>query len=549
MISNYFKIAWRNLLSNKILSVIKIGGLGLGLMVCMLILLYNKDEISFDHFHTNKKHIYRVVQTMKIGQDEPNKIGVTQAPLGPAFQKEIPGILLFARVDLTHVTVRKGSDVFTENPLVADTSFFSVFSFSLLKGNPGTALKDAHSVVLSEESAVKYFGTTDVLGKILQVKQNDVFENYTVTGLVENAPQNSSIQYKLILPFESFNANHGWIGGGPNTFLLLSPQAKLADVKHKIQDIFDKNTSEQISKAKETQNLVIKIELDLQGLTDIHLSSSWKADNGLENGSSPTYSYILSCIAFFILIIACINFVNLALAQSLKRGKEIGIRKVVGGTKQQLIWQFMVESLLVSFVSFLLAIVLTSALLPLFNKLADKKLSLAYLADSSLYISYFLLLLLTAFVAGFYPSLVLSRFKPVKVLYGREKFPGKNYFTKGLIVMQFALAIFLMIGSIAIYSQLNFFLHKDLGYKSSNLVKIDLPFSRDNDGLLAVFKNDLKGQPGIVAIGARNRGSMITGAKADGKDVLIDYNKIDDAFFPTYGISFIEGRNFSPAFA
>jgi hypothetical protein len=207
-----------------------------------------------------------------------------------------------------------------------------------------------------------------------------------------------------------------------------------------------------------------------------------------------------------------------------------------------------VESLLVSFVSFLLGIVLTSALLPLFNKLADKKLSLSYLADSSLYISYFLLLLLTAFVAGFYPSLVLSRFKPVKVLYGREKFLGKNYFTRGLIVMQFALAIFLMIGSIAIYSQLNFFLHKDLGYKSSNLVKIDLPFSKDNDQLIAVFKNDLKGQPGILDIGARNSGSMITGAKADGKDVLIDYNKIDDAFFPTYGISFIAGRNFSPGF-
>ena len=243
-----------------------------------------------------------------------------------------------------------------------------------------------------------------------------------------------------------------------------------------MQAIFDKNTQEMIAAEEKEQGITFKATLGLQPLTDIHLSKKAGPDNGMSDGSKSAYSYILTCIAIFILIIACINFINLAVAQSLKRSKEIGISKVVGGTRSQLIKQFLTESFFVSLISFVVAIILTITILPFFNELANKKLSLSYLSDGYLYAGYFLLLLVTSFISGFYPSLVFSAFEPVKVLYSRQKMMGKNYLTKGLIVLQFVLAIFLIIGTIIINSQLRYLLHKNLGYDSRDLVRIDLPF-------------------------------------------------------------------------
>src|SRR5436305_146470 len=246
--------------------------------------------------------------------------------------------------------------------------------------------------------------------------------------------------------------------------------------------------------------------------------------------SNAIYSDILICIAVLILMIACINFINLTIAQSLKRSKEIGIRKVVGSTRKQLIKQFLAESFLFSLIAFVIAIFLTIAILPFFNELANKKLSLSYLSDWYLYAGYFLLLLGTSFIAGFYPSLVLSAFEPVKVLYSRQKLMGKNYLTKGLVVLQFALAIFLIIGTVAVNSQLNFLLHKDLGYDGKNLVRINVPISKSSDMLPAIFKNELAGKSNIVSVAGRNGGRSISGVKADGKSITIENNKIDDRF-------------------
>jgi len=289
----------------------------------------------------------------------------------------------------------------------------------------------------------------------------------------------------------------------------------------------------------------MKIKLGLQPLTDIHLSTEAGPDNGMSDGSKPVYSYILTTIAIFILIIACINFINLAVAQSLKRSKEIGIRKVAGGTRKQLIKQFLTESFLVSLIAFVIAILLTRLVLPVFNDLANKNLSLSYLSDWYLFAGYFLLLLITSFIAGFYPSLVLSSFQPVKVLYNRQKLVGKNYLVKALIVLQFALAIFLLIGTIAINSQLNFLSHADLGYDATNLVKMDIPINKTSDQLPAVFKNELLNKPGIVSVAARHRGRNISGAKVDGKQIEIENNKIDDQYLKTFKIAITAGRNFS----
>lgn len=337
------------------------------------------------------------------------------------------------------------------------------------------------------------------------------------------------------------------MGGSLNTFLLLPGTADRKTAENKMQAIFDNNTKQQREKAKAEQGISINVKLWLQPYTSIHLSEG-DTGNGMSDGSNPTYSYILSSIAIFILIIACINFINLAVAQSLRRSKEIGIRKVVGSTRQQLIKQFLVESFLISSIAFAIAFLLTLLALPFFNGLANKKLSLSYLSDGYLYAGYFLLLLVTSFIAGFYPSLVLSSFQPVKVLYSKVQLIGKNYLTKGLIVLQFSLAIFLMIGTIAITSQLKFFQNADLGYDAKNLVRIDLPQHASSDKIAAIFNNELQDQPNIISVAARNGGRTISGASVSGRQIEIEYSKINEQYLTTLKIPVIAGRNFSPQF-
>lgn len=275
MIKNYFLIAWRNLWRNKIFSVIKILGLSIGLAVCMLIFLYTKDEISFDQFHENKMQLYRIVQTWKMGKEPSQKLGITNAIMGESFAKEIPEVQQYVRINGVGVTVKKGNDVFPESPLFVDDNFFSVFTFPLLEGNKTTALKDPHSIVLSEKMAKKYFGITDVIGKIMQLKMNDEFENFTVTALVKNAPQNSTFNVDMLLPFKYYQKNDrnvGWLGGSLNTFLMVSPQSNIKTVENKMQAVFDKNTKDEIAKTAKDQGISIKIDLGLQPLTGIHPS-------------------------------------------------------------------------------------------------------------------------------------------------------------------------------------------------------------------------------------------------------------------------------------
>jgi ABC-type antimicrobial peptide transport system permease subunit len=551
MLTSYFKTAWRNLVRHPTSSIIKVIGLSIGLTVCMLIFLYTKDELSYDQFHDNKSRIFRIVQNWKMAGQPDQTIGITNAIVGGSFAKEIPEVQQYVRINGTYVTVKKNNDVFTENPLFVDDNFFSVFSFPLLAGDKRNALKDLHAVVLSEDLARKYFGTVDAIGKTLQIKTADEFDNFTVTAIAKNAPQNSTLTTGMLFNykyFDRFNDNHGWFGGSLNTFLLLSPQANSSTVESKMQTIFDRNTKDFIAKAEKEHGMTVHVKLLLQPITDIHLGKPVGPDNGMADGSSPVYSYILTCIAFFILVIACINFINLAVTQSLKRSKEIGIRKVVGGIRGQLIGQFLTESFLVSFIAFLMAIALTALVLPLFDELANKKLSLAYLSDGYLFAGYFLLLIATSFIAGVYPSIVASSFQPVKVLYHQQKMAGRNYLTKGLIVLQFSLSIFLIIGTIVVNSQLNFLLHKDLGYDSRDLVRINIPVSNASNGLPALFKNELLGRPNIINVAAKNRGRSISGAQANNKNIDIEQCRIEENFLPEFNIPMIEGRNFSAGY-
>ncbi len=553
MFKNYFIIAYRNLWRHKIFSFINIAGLSIGLACCMLIFLYAKDEITFDRFHKKQHQIYRLTAliTDPEGSSDPWKSGSTGMVQGEAFKNEIPEIEKFVRLKEFTFIIRKEGEVFNESALYADSNFFSVFSFPLLQGNPETALRDIHSVVLTEELALKYFGTTDVLGKNLALGVEGEFENFVVTGVAEKAPQNSTIKFSILLPFAHYAGKHPdeqWLNFFLNTFVVLHPEADVKAVESKMAKVFKKNAREQIAEAAKNWGFNNQVTFGLQPLADLHLNTAWYLGNGLVDGSNPIYAYVLSAIAVFILFIACINFVNLTVAQSLKRSKEIGIRKVAGGMRKQLIIQFLGESFVICLLAFTLAILLAQWVLPFFNQLAHKKLSLSYLLDTDVMAGSVTLLLITTLAAGFYPALVLSGFQPVKVLYGKQKLTSKNYFAKSLVVVQFALATFLIIGTIAIYSQFHFLIRKDLGFEDDNLVSINLPWWEDNGKVLELFKNQLADQSSIVRIAGKSGGRYGTNVKANGKEMGTDYIRIDENYFPTLQIPLIEGRNFSQDF-
>ena len=479
MLKNYFKTAFRNLRRNKIYSFINIAGLSIGLACAMLILLYVKDEVSFDKFHKNVNNIYRIVSKNKHNGAE-YKSGNTGFLQGPRFAQNVPGIQSFVRVQSGAEDIKKGTEIQSQDLLYVDSGFFSVFTFPLLNGNAATCLKEPHSVVFSEDAAKKQFGTADAIGKIMMIKEDSVFVPYKVTAVAKRCPQNSSIQFSVLLPFKESDAdaqdNDNWFNFFLNTFVVLNPNANLQTVEKGMQNFYVQDAGETYKKMIEKYGGVIDAGMGtyfLQSFTDMHMNTELPPQNGLSNASNPMYSYILSGIALFVLLIACINFVNLTVARSVKRAKEIGIRKVVGSDRKQLIFQFLGESFLLCFIAFTLALVIVQLVLPVFNDLSNKALSISYLFDAKLIAGYLFFFLITGMLAGFYPALVLSGYNPVETLYSRFNLAGKSYLQKSLVVLQFALASFLIIATFTIYEQFNFLTKTKLGYDDSNIVVVN----------------------------------------------------------------------------
>jgi putative ABC transport system permease protein len=549
MIKNYLKIAVRNLTRNKIFSIINIAGLSLGLTCCMLIVLYTKDEVSFDRFQENKDQLFRIQVTMSTDR-ETRTIGSTNAIHGPSFKEEIPEIKEIVRAQSNTFVTKKGNELLSEEVLFADNNFFTVFSMPLLAGDPKMVLSNVNSIVLTEEVAEKYFNSNDAVGKTLELKVGDDFEKFVVSGIAKKCPQNSSIQFGAIVPFE-LQVTRGWtdkewLGFYMNTFVLLHDKANYLSVIPKLNQVFKTKSAEEISKIKDFDQ---KIIFSLQPFLDVHLDSELSdLRNGLGRGSSPIYSYILSGIAIFILLIACINFVNLTVARSLNRAKEIGIRKVVGSQRKQLMYQFLGESFLLSFIAFFFGIVLTLAVLPTFNELANKQLALSYLFDIKLVSGYFALFLVTGLVAGFYPALVLSGFSPAQTLYNRTKLTQKNYLTKGLVVFQFALSVCLVLGTIVIYSQFKYLTNKNLGYNDKNLMSFSLGRGRSGEKYMDVIKQELKSIAGIEKVAAFNGNYNGTLGDIESGKIDFGYIGVDDDFLKTLEIPVVKGRNFSKIF-
>ncbi len=341
--------------------------------------------------------------------------------------------------------------------------------------------------------------------------------------------------------------NDNWFNFFMNTFIVLTPGADVNAVNAKMAKVYETDAQETIKKVAEKFDFKDKTVYFLQQFTDMHLNKELKADNGLVGGSNPMFSYILSGIAIFILLIACINFVNLTVARSIKRAKEIGIRKVVGGDRGQLIMQFLGESFILCFIAFVLAIALVEIVLPVFNNLSNKALSLSYLFDVKLVAGYILLFIITGMLAGFYPALVLSGYNPVQTLYSRFTLAGKNYLQKSLVVLQFALASFLIIATLTIFSQFNFLTTEKLGYDDSNLIILEKWNMKHDEARL--FKNELMKNTNVLDITLKNGGMWGTGAKINGDtQINFTYETVDEAYLPLLKIPLIQGRNFSTEF-
>jgi putative ABC transport system permease protein len=550
MFKNYFKTALRNLTRNKVYSFINITGLSLGLACSMLIILYVKDEVSYDRFHEGVGQVYRIT-SQSFDKNHDGNTGYLQ---GPRFTANIPELESFVRIEGDRRDIRKGADVTSHGMLSVDSNFFSKFNFPLIEGNPKTCLKDPHAVVLSEDEAKNQFGTKHALGKILMMKDEDAFIPHTVTAVTKKCPQNSSIKFDILVPMQvtAAEAQNGenWFNVFLNSFVVLTQHAQVKTVEAKMQKFYNDDTKEAFKSMAAKFGPIVadwKTEYKLQPFVDMHLSKEMPADNGLSDNSNPVYSYILSGIAIFILLIASINFVNLTIARSVRRAKEIGIRKVVGGERKQLIMQFLGESFLLCLFAFSLGLVIVYFILPVFNNLSNKALALSYLFDFKLVAGYILLFLFTAFLAGFYPALVLSGYNPVQTLYSRFKLNGKNYLQKGLVVLQFSLASFLIIATFTIYAQFNYLTQEKLGYDDSNLIGVEKrQLKRDQAEL---FKTELLKTPNIIDVSFKNGGDWGTVAKVNVDSIVqFQYETVNETYIPMLKIPILQGRNFSRDF-
>ncbi|HEX5152499.1 MAG TPA: ABC transporter permease [Parafilimonas sp.] len=550
MIKNYFKTAWRNIIRNKRFSVINIMGLALGLTCSLMIMLWVSDEKSVDAFHANGKYLYQVYERNyfdgKVEASYP-----TQGLLAEELKRVVPEIQYasgfeYASAPGSSNTFEAGEKIAKMNGLFAGEDFFKMFSYPLLQGSTTTALVEPGGVAISKHMAEYFFGNAEnAINKTIRFENN---EDLKITAVFDNIPANSSQQFDFLRTWTDFVKQNDWVhhwgNTDPQTFIQLRPGTDAAKVQAKIKDFI--YNYQQKDKSFIT-------ELALQPYSEKYLHSNFK--DGYPDGGRIEYVNLFSIIAVFILLIACINFMNLATARSAKRAKEVGIRKVVGAMRSTLIAQFVGEAILLTLFSIIIAIFLTALALPAFDQLTGKQLSLPF-NQSSFWLSIIGLLLITGFVAGSYPALFLSSLKPVRVLKGSLKFSwSASFFRKALVVFQFALSVFLVIAMIVVYKQLNYIQTKNLGYNRDNLLYI--PIEGDLVKNYELFKQEALSNTGIVNVSKmRNSPTAIfhhtTSIAWPGKDPNLSVSFADGVvgydFVKTMNLPLQSGRDFSKTF-
>lgn len=563
MLKNFINVAFRNLLKHKFYSILNILGLSIGLSCFMMISLFVLDELSFDKFHENSSNIYRMDFQAKLnGSDFIScKVG---APAAQAILNDYPIVEDAIRVSATgnwFIKEKGFQKTFKEeHVMMADSNFFSFFTFPMIHGNPKTALVRPHTLVMDQTTARKMFGDENPLGKTLVL---DNTTDYEVTGVYQDLPKNSHFRQNIILSIASFPRrakNPNWVNTSFNTYLKFQDGINSEELASNFPELIAKHIGPLIQKffgqsLAEFEEAGNHVGFSLFSLERIHLHSD--KDGELGTNSDIGYVYIFSAVAIFILLLACINFMNLATARSAGRAKEVGVRKVMGALKNQLINQFISEALVISFISFLMAYLLTMVFLPSFNELASKELAFTQLFDLT-YVSYMVaIMFIVGLFAGSYPAFYLSRFQPAEVLKGKVRLGMKSGVLRSLLVVfQFSISIILMIGTAVVFDQLSFIQNKKLGFNKDQVLMVEDAWILDKK--IETFKNEVKRNVNVQQatvtsfspVGGDVDGDLFfktPSAEAD-MSMVVEKAQVDHDFIETLDIKMADGRFFSKEF-
>ena len=541
MIKNYLTVAIRNIARNKTFSAINIFGLAIGMACCILILLYVQDELSYDQHHEHADRIYRVAIEAKVA-GVLSHYAITPLPMGPALVKDYPEVIeavRFSRADPKTLVGDQHGHFFYENGVVfTDPNFFEVFNFPLSKGDSETAFSEPHSVVITEAIAQKYFGEQDPVGQILSF--ND--KAFKVTGVLKDTAHNSHFQFNLLASPMSRDHQSNWLRHDFYTYLLLQKRDSAQGLEAKLPNFIETHAGELLKASGLARYF-------LQPLTDIHLHSHLGGE--MSENSDIRYVYLFLIIAFFVLILACVNFMNLSTARSATRSKEVGMRKVVGANRTQLIRQFMGESILLALLALFFAIALVEISLPAFNAFIQRELVLDYTGNWHVVLTLLGVVLFAGLASGIYPALFLSAFQPVEVLKSTLKRGLKTTSSrKTLVVFQFVISIILIIGTVVVYHQADYIRNKKLGFNKELVIVMPYPGMQVTER----YKSRLSGYANVLSTSTSSNipgrqfptslfRSPVDGASQDGFE--INMIVVDREFISTYGLELVEGRGFS----
>jgi putative ABC transport system permease protein len=562
MLKNYLKISVRNLGKQKVFSFINVFGLSVGIACFSLFLLYSVNEFSYDNFHKNSSSIYRVYEWFNSlnGQDGGGEVN-QPIPLGPALKKDFPDVLNYVRFQnpWDESLVRIGRNVSRVNITYADPAVFSVFTFPLKYGNASTALSNLNDIVLTDSKAKDLFGDDNVVGKVIQIKIDSSFVPFTISGIAEDIPANSTIRFDALGNFlfaettaNNKSAINDWGRIGWQTYVQLRPGSLLANDTQQLIRFRQTYHPDEIATFKKNgftwKGSSLPITYRFQPLSNIHTDTKVHEATGID----PKTIWILMAIASGILLIACINFTTLAIGRSVRRSKEVGVRKVMGARVPQIIFQFLTEALLLTIVSTIIGLLLAILLLPYFNKLSGVDLQFSFSLYPQMIWLMIVLVLFVGVTAGSYPALVLSNFKPVEVLKNKIKVVGSNLFTKSLVTFQFALSIALIVSTIIILQQTKYLISKNPGFNKENVVVIDAS-DANPDKIFPSFKQSLVEYPEIEGVtnGAGGLGEgqsyFVQGFKYKDKGRGVFFNFVDTDYMKVLGMKLILGTGLNTA--
>ncbi len=557
MIKNNIKMAFRSLTKNKAFTAINVLGLALGLASCLLIIFYVADELSYDRYNTKADRIYRVNEDLKLGENNV-LYAVCMPPLAQALKNDFPYVENAVRIkNLGSRHVRKGTVNILENRMAfADPSLFDVFTLPMITGSPASALAEPNSVVITESTAKKYFGSTNVVGKTMTFDDNNFFK---VTGVIKDIPVQSHFNFDFFVSMASFpdSKSNEWLRSDYNTYVLFKDGADHQKLEAALPAFLNKYSGDQMQAQLHMNMTAFEksgsfFRLNLTPLTAIHLHSNRSGELG--PNSTSEYVYIFSAIALFILIIACVNFMNLSTARSSGRAREVGVRKVLGSSRKSLIMQFLSESILITLGAAVIAVFVATASLPAFNQLAGKSMVINSQTFSWLIPALLCIVLIVGVLAGSYPAFFLSAFQPVNVLKGKLSAGFKGGWLRSvLVVFQFGISIFLIIGTLVIYRQLNYIQNRDLGYNRNQVLVIQNNFELNKQA--SVFKQEVKQLHGVEnatmtaflpTSGQKSTAIFFKDASFNQKQALFPQTwEIDEDYINTLGMKMAAGRSFS----